>query len=365
MTSRQLVSAIDVHAAGEAGRVLTDSHLWIKGHDMAARLQYCRENLNDLRRLVLQEPRGCPSLLGVIVLPPVNPASDFAIVILEQDDFAPMSGANLICAVTALVESQKVPVIEPSVNLQVDTASGTVRVQATVLNGRVTNVTIENVPAFVVALGHELKLPKFGTIPVDVVFGGQFYVQAPAEALGIDLDPAAADDIICAASVLLEVARQEIEVQHPTQPGLDQIHLPMLYGPSLTPGVHGKNSVVMPQGRPNLTDPATWRCGTLDRSPSGTGTSARMAAKYARGELELHEQFVHESILGTTFTGTLTGTTRIADHLAVLPTISGRGWVTGFHQFVLDSDDPFPTGYTLGDIWGSARNPVNEKLSLA
>jgi len=357
MTSRQLISAIDVHAAGEAGRVLIDSHLWVKGHDMPSRLQYCRENLNDLRRLVLQEPRGCPSLLGVMVLPPVNPASDFAIVILEQDDFAPMSGANLICAVTALVETQKVPATEPGVDLQVDTASGTVRVHATIQGGRVTQVKIENVPAFVVALDHELTLPGFGTVPVDVAFGGQFYVQAPAEALGIDLDPAAADDIIRAASVLLEVARKEIEVQHPTQSGLDQIHLPMLYGDSKTPGVHGKNTVVMPQGRPNLKDPSTWRCGTLDRSPSGTGTSARMAAKHARGELALNEPFVHESILGTTFTGTLHGTTRLGDRPAVLPTISGRGWVTGFHQFVLDSDDPFPTGYTLGDIWGNGRNP--------
>jgi proline racemase len=356
MTSRQLISAIDVHAAGEAGRVLIDSHLWVKGHDMASRLQYCRENLNDLRKLVLQEPRGYPSLLGIIVLPPVNPASDFAIVVLEQDDFAPMSGANLICAVTALVETQKVPVNGPSVDLQVDTASGTVRVHADVLDGRVTQVAIENVPAFVVALGHKLTLPGYGTVPVDVVFGGQFYVQAPAEALGIDLVPAAADDIIRAASVLLAVARQEIEVQHPTQPGLNLIHLPMLYGNSNTPGVHGRNSVVMPQGRPNLEDPSTWRCGTLDRSPSGTGTSARMAAKHTRGELALNEPFVHESILGTTFTGSLTETVQLGGQPAVLPTISGRGWVTGFHQFVLDSDDPFPTGYTLGDIWGPGRD---------
>lgn len=356
MTSRQMVSAIDVHAAGEAGRVLIDSHLWVKGADMSSRLQYCREHLDDLRRLVLQEPRGCPSLLGIMVLPPVNPGSDFGIIVLEQDDFAAMSGANLICAVTALVETRKVPATEPGVDLQVDTAAGTVRVRADIHEGRVIQVTIENVPAFVVTLDHQLKIPGFGTVPVDVVFGGQFYVQAPAEALGIDLDPAAADDIIRAASLLLEVARQEIEVRHPRQPDLDRINLPMLYGPPSVPGAHGKNSVVMPQGRPDLNDSSTWRCGTLDRSPSGTGTSARMAAKYARGELALHEPFVHESILGTTFTGTLRGTLPMDDQLAVLPTISGRGWVTGFHQFVLDSDDPFPRGYTLGDIWGMGQD---------
>jgi proline racemase len=365
MTTRQLVSAIDVHTAGEAGRVLIDSHLWVKGHDMPARLQYCRENLNDLRELVLREPRGYPSLLGIMVLPPVTPGSDFAIIVLEQDDFAPMSGANLICAVTALVETRKIPAEGPSVELQVDTAAGTVRVHAEIADGRVTQVTIENVPSFVIALDHELTLPGFGTVPVDVVFGGQFYVQAPADALGIDLNPAAADDIIRAASVLLEVARRDIDVRHPTQPELNRINLPMLYGPAQSPGTHGKNTVVMPQGRPHLEDPSTWRCGTLDRSPSGTGTSARMAAKHARGELALNEPFVHESILGTTFTGVLRGTVPLGNHLAVLPTISGRGWVTGIHQFVLEPDDPFQAGYTLGDIWGTGRNRREEQTVSA
>lgn len=356
MTSRKTIAAIDVHTAGEAGRVLIDGHLWVKGADMPARLQYCREHLNDLRRLVLQEPRGYPSLLGVLVLPPVNPESDFGIIVLEQGAYTPMSGANLICAVTALVETQKVRVTEPITHLQVDTAAGVVAVRAEISGGRVVKVEIDNVPAFVVALDHVLTLPGYGQVPVDIVFGGQYYVQAPAEALGIKLDPNAAEDIIRAANVLLAVARRDVVVRHPLQPSIDQVGVPLFYGPSDTPGAHGKSTVVIPNGKPNLDDPSTLRGGTLDRSPSGTGTSARMAARYARGELKLNEPFVHQSILGTTYTGHLRGETHVGEHKAVLPTISGRGWITGFHQFVVDSDDPFPTGYTLGDIWGPSQS---------
>lgn len=322
---------------------------------MSARLQYCREHLNDLRRLVLTEPRGYPSLLGVLVLPPVNPASDFGIIVLEQGSFTPMSGANLICAVTALVETQKVPVTEPTTYLQVDTAAGTVAVRAEISEGRVVNVEIDNVPAFVVALDRVLELPEYGPVPVDIVFGGQYYVQAPAEAFGIKLNPNSAEDIIRAANVLLAVARRDVAVKHPLQPGIDHVGVPLLYGPADTPGAHGRSTVVIPNGRPDLDDPRTWRGGTLDRSPSGTGTSARMAARFTRGELRLDEPFVHESILGTTYTGRLRGETRVGDHPAVLPTISGRGWISGFHQFVVDSDDPFPAGYTLGDIWGPSQ----------
>jgi proline racemase len=355
VVSRKTIAAIDVHTGGEAGRVLIDGHLWVKGADMPSRLAYCREHLDDLRRLVLQEPRGYPSLLGVMVLPPVNPESDFGIIVLEQGSYTPMSGANLICAVTALVETQKVKVTEPITRLQVDTAAGVVAVRAHVSGGRVVNVEIDNVPAFVVALDHVLKLPEYGPVPVDIVFGGQYYVQAPAEALGIELNPNSAQDIIRAANVLLAVARRDVEVRHPLQPGIDHVGVPLFYGPADTPDAHGKSTVVIPNGKPNLDDPSSWRGGTLDRSPSGTGTSARMAAKYARGELELDEPFVHQSILGTTYTGHLRGETSVGEHKAVLPTITARGWISGFHQFVIDSDDPFPTGYTLGDIWGPSQ----------
>lgn len=353
MTSRQTITAIDVHAAGEPGRVLMGSHLLVKGADMAEKLKYCQENLDGLRRLVLTEPRGYPGLCGVLVLPPVNPDSDFGMIVLEQGGFAPMSGANLICAVTALVETQALAVTGTEIPLRVDTAAGVVEARAEVENGRVANVSIDNVPAFVVALDHVLELPEYGKVPVDIVFGGQFYVQASDLALGLDLESSSAKEIIRAATVLRLAAQQDFPVLHPLLPHIDQIGLPMIYGSSTTPGVHGRNAVVLPNGESTLDDPSSWDAGTLDRSPCGTGTCGRMAALHARGQLGLNEPFVHESMLGTTFTGRLRDLTAVGELPGVLPRLDGRGWITGFHQFVLDSDDPFSEGYTVGDIWGA------------
>jgi proline racemase len=363
MTSRQNITAIDVHAAGEPGRVLMGSHLLVKGADMAEKLQYCQENLEGLRRLVLREPRGYPGLCGVLVLPPVNPDSDFGMIVLEQGGFAPMSGANLICAVTALVETQALAVTGVELLLKIDTAAGVVEARAEVEDGRVTNVSIDNVPAFVVALDHVLELPEYGRVPVDIVFGGQFYVQASDAALGLDLETSSAKEIIRAATVLRLAAQQDFPVLHPLLPNIDQIGLPMIYGASTTVGVHGRNAVVLPNGEANLSDPSSWDAGTLDRSPCGTGTCGRMAALHARGQLGLNEAFVHESMLGTTFTGRLRGLSEVGELPGVLPTLEGRGWITGFHQFVLDSDDPFSEGYTVGDIWGATTATAPEPNS--
>jgi proline racemase len=349
---RRTIPAIDVHAAGEPGRVVIASHLHVRGATMADRLQYCREHLDDLRLLLLQEPRGYPGLCAVLVVPPVEPDSHFGIVVLEQGGFRPMSGSNLICAVTAMVETGAVPVQDPVTTLHVDTAVGTVVVRAQVAEGRVTRVTFNNVPAFVVALDHPLDVPEYGTVLADIVFGGQFFVQAKAADFGVDLVPSAAKELVRAGSLLRTVAQQQFPVRHPHNPDIDHVALAMLHGPSPTPGVDGRNTVVLPNGVVAFGDPATWT-GTLDRSPCGTGTSARMAALHARGQLGIDQDFVHESLLGTTFTGRITGLTKVGPYQAVSPSVSGRGWITGFNQYVLDADDPFPRGYTLGDLWGA------------
>lgn len=351
MLPRRTINAIDVHAAGELGRVLIGSHLQVKGSTMAERLQYCGDELDELRRLLLHEPRGYPAMCAVLVLPPVHADSDFGMIVLEQGGFRPMSGSNLICAVTALVETRAVTVCEPATALRVDTAVGVVEVRADVAGGRVRRVTFDNVPAFAVALDHALKLPEYGTVPVDIVFGGQFYVQARAVDLGIDLVPGAARQLARAGAVLRAAAQESFPVAHPLNPDIDQVTLTMIHGPSSTPGVSARNTVVLPNGDVDLNDPTTWT-GSLDRSPCGTGTCGRMAALYARGDLAIGEEFVHESLLGTTFTGTLRDVASVGRQPAVLPSISGRGWITSFNQFVVDDDDPFPAGYTVGDIWG-------------
>lgn len=354
MTEILSLDAVEVHAEGEPGRILTSAAHLVRGETMAERLQYCRQHLDGLRRLVLQEPRGYPGMCGVILLPPVNPGSDFGIVVLEQGGFTPMSGSNTICAVTAAIEAGIIDRPGPVVEVAIDTAVGTVQATARVQDGKVLDVTVANVPAFVVELDRPLEVHGVGTVPVDVVFGGQFFAQARVADLGLDLDPSCGKDLARAGALIKMAATEQIEVVHPDNPGIRGVNLVMLHSGDPVPGVPSRNTVVLTSGPVRAEDPASWT-GVLDRSPCGTGTSARMAALHARGLLGLDEPFHHRSILGTEFIGHLVGTTSTAGgHPAVLPTITGRGWVTGHSRWTLDPTDPFQHGYTLGDIWAPA-----------
>lgn len=344
------VRVIDSHAAGESGRVVLDQHLRIHGETMAERLANAEVELESLRRLVLHEPRGFPSLCAPIITPPLRTGSDFGLIVMEQGGFRPMSGSNLICAVTALVGTGQVKVTEPETCLTVDTAAGTVSVRARVEQGRVSAVTFANVPSFVQDLDVPLHLPGHGVIAADIAFGGQYYVQAKAADFGLRLERAEARDIIRAASALCAAAREQVQVQHPTSPEIREIGLPMLHRPAAG-GQPARNAVVLPNGTLRLDDQDSWT-GTFDRSPCGTGTSARMACMHARGELSVGEEFVHESMLGTTFTCEILEETSIGGRPAITPQISGRGWITAYSTLVLDPTDPFPEGFTIADIWG-------------
>jgi proline racemase len=353
-TGTTTITSIDVHAEGEAGRVLLGAHLLVRGSTWPERMRWCETQLDWLRRLLLREPRGHPSMCAVLVLPPLDPTADVGIIILEQGGFRPMSGSNTMCAVTALLETGSLPATEPETVVHIDTAVGPVEATARVEGGRVRWVRVRNVPSFPVALETKIAVPEYGTIAADVAFGGQFYVQARAADLGVALGPDHAPEIARAGTALLAAAREQVPVVHPEQPEFDQIALVMLHGPADSPDISGRNSVVLPAGRITL-DPASWR-GTLDRSPCGTGTCARMAALHARGELGLHEPFVHQGVLGTTFLGMLHERTTVGGQEAVVPSIQGRAWITGYVQHVLQADDPFPTGLTVGDIWSTVRD---------
>lgn len=342
------INVIDVQVAGETGRVLLDQCSLVQGNDMVSRLKYCRDHLGALRQAVLREPRGHANLMGAIVVPPVASDSDFGVIIMEQADYAPMSGANLMCAVTAVLETQQVGVTEPVTELAVDTASGTVKVCARVHGGRVTEITIDSVLSFAAYIEHKLDVPEYGELVVDIGFGGQFYVQAPASAFGLELHASQAPELIRAANLLLATARECISVVHPTMPHLDQINLPMLYADSANDSATTTGLVVMPIQQPSLSEPTTWNAGTVDRSPGGTGTCARMAVEYAKGNLRLGEEFVQRSLLETTFTGRLEERFVKSDHVMLRPSLTGRGgWVTGYSQLVIAPDDPFPQGFSL------------------
>jgi proline racemase len=344
------LEAIEVHAEGEPSRVITSAADLVHGETMAERFDYCRTELDGLRRLILHEPRGYPGQCAVFVLPPVNPGSAFGVVVIEQGGFTPMSGSNTMCTVTAMLESGRVPMVEPVTEVRIDTAVGTITTLASVSGGKVTSVEVVNVPTFVVGLDVPLDVPEFGPVSVDVIFGGQFFVQARAADLGLDLDPSHGRELTRAAALLKLAALEQVSVRHPLNPSIDHINLVMLHTGDRSPGRPDRNATVMTNRALRAHDPRTWT-GALDRSPCGTGTCARMAALYARGQLQIGEQFRHRSIIGSEFVGELTGTTTIGPYAAVLPRVTGRAWVTGYARWVLDDTDPFPTGFTVGDIW--------------
>ncbi len=343
MRFSSMITAVDAHACGEPGRVITGGVLDVPGKTMFEKKTYLETQADHIRKRMLKEPRGYPALCCNVILPPCHPDADAGFVIMEQMEYPPMSGSNTICVVTVLIETGMVPVREPKTLLALDTPAGLVRVEAEVRDGKVKKVNFQNVPAFVVHLDATVDVPQFGTVQVDVAYGGMFYVIADAAALGFRLTPDEGRDIVRVAEMIKAATREQLPCQHPDNPGISGVSIAQLAGQPLGLETHGRNAVVVSTG--NLT-------GVLDRSPCGTGTCARMAVLHAKGKLPLHQDFVHEGILGTTFTGRLIEETSVGPYAAVTPTLSGQAWITGFAHYVLDPEDPFPEGFTVGDIWG-------------
>jgi proline racemase len=261
-----------------------------------------------------------------------------------------MSGTNTMCVVTVLLETGMVPMVEPVTELTLEAPAGLIRVTAECRDGKVTSVTFRNVPAFATHLDAPVEVPHLGTVTVDVAYGGMFYVIADAERFGLRLTPDEGADIVRITEMIKTAAADQLPVVHPDQPGFAGITIGQLSGPAHDPANSRRNVVTVSTGMLDWDRPATWT-GAIDRSPCGTGTSAKMATLYAKGQLAVGEAFRHEGILGTVFTGRLVEEATIGAYRAVVPTITGTAWITGSARYVVDPTDPFPDGYTIGDIW--------------
>ena len=350
MNFSRMIAAVDVHACGEPGRVIVGGVPHVPGNSIFEKKVYLEQHADGLRRLMLREPRGYPALCCNLLVPPCDPAADAGLIIMEQTEYPPMSGSNTICAVTVLIETGMVPVQEPITELTLDTAAGLVSVRAQVSNGKATKVTFRNVPSFATHLGVALKLREYGSVTVDVAYGGMFYVIADAAQFGLSVAAHEAKQIMKIGEMLKAAAREQLEVVHPGNASIRDVSISQLSAPPTHPAAHRKNAVVVSAGVFDWDSPETWSA-SLDRSPCGTGTSAKMAVLHAKGELAIGSEFVHESILGTLFTGQLVDTVQVGPYQAVIPEISGTGWITGFANYVLDPMDPFPEGFKVGDLW--------------
>jgi proline racemase len=353
MRVSNLITAVDLHACGEPGRVITGGVRDVPGRTMYEKMRYFEKHHDAIRLRMLREPRGYPAANCNILFPPTRPETDAGFIILEQVEYPPMSGTNTICVVTTLLETGLVPMSEPVTRLTLEAPAGLVQVEARCEGGKVTGVTFENVPAFAAYLDTPVEVPKLGTVTVDVAWGGMFYVIADATRFGLRLTPDEGKDIVRIGEMIKAAAQEQLPVVHPENTGIAGISIAQLSGLPLRDDASCRNAVIVSTGKLDWDDPGTWT-GAIDRSPCGTGTCAKMAVLHAKGRLALNQDFRHEGVLGTLFIGRLLRETTVGKYPAVVPTITGTAWITGLATYVVDPTDPFPDGYTIGDIWGGA-----------
>ncbi|MBV9755034.1 MAG: proline racemase family protein [Hyphomicrobiales bacterium] len=351
MRFSRMINVVGVHAAGELNEVITGGVRDVPGRTVFEKMRHLETKDDWLRQFLLQEPRGRITQCVNLVVPATDPSADIGFVIIESDYYVPMSGTNTICTVTALLETGMLPMREPVTNLVLEAPAGLVSVSAECRNGKCVSVTFENLPAFVFGLDKGVEVQGLGTIMVDVAYGGMIYALVDAPSLGFELVSSEGADLVAVGERIKAAAAEQVPASHPENPEIHTINQVLFAGPlgDVNGERRARNAVVVSPGR-------------LDRSPCGTGTCARLAVMHARGQIAAGQRFVHESILGTEFVGTVLGTASAGAEPAIRPAITGSGWITAFHQYVLDPTDPFPNGFRLGDTWpGEAAKATNKK----
>ncbi|MCF2570592.1 proline racemase family protein [Brevibacterium sp. UCMA 11754] len=348
MRTNRLIQTVEAHTEGLPVRVVTGGSGTFPGATMAERREWFIANSDELRTFLMCEPRGSSCLSGAILQPPTHSDADWGVLFIEVTGVLPMCGAGTIAVATVLVETGMVTVEEPVTTVRLDTPIGLITADVAVHDGRAESVTIVNVPSYAHALDQIVDVPGRGELACDIGFGGNFYAFVNAaevaigdgasdgQGVGIPFERDRAEDFIAAGRDVMAAVNEQMEPVHPESGYRGCEHVVFL-----APGSDsGQSSLGV---RHVLINAPGW----LDRSPGGTGTSALMAVRHARGELELNTDFTNESFIGTSFTGRLVDETNVAEHAGVIPTITGSAWITGTAHYTLDPSDPFPAGFTL------------------
>jgi proline racemase len=314
-------------------RVVTGGVGPIPGATMLERKLRFEAEMDDLRLLLMREPRGHSAMSGAILQPATRDDADWGVLFIEVSGCLPMCGHGTIGVATVLVETGMVEVREPETVVALDTPAGLVQARVAVEAGRVRGVTLRNVPSFLLGRDRVIDVEGLGELTYDMAFGGNFYAILPAAAAGLEVDPARSDELVERGLAIMAAIDAAERPAHPEDPRIAGCRHVVFHAP----GRDGASARAATSIHP----------GWLDRSPCGTGTSARMAQLHARGELALGEPFVNESVIGTRFTGRLVEETEVGGLPAVVPEITGRAWITGMGQYLLDAEDPFPAGFAL------------------
>ena len=329
MRASRYFTAVDSHTEGMPTRVITGGIGPIPGATMAERREHFVQHMDHIRQFLVNEPRGHAAMSGAILQPPTRPDADWGVLYIEVSGCLPMCGHGTIGVATVLVETGMVAVTEPVTTVRLDTPAGLVVAEVNVRDGRAESVRFQNVPAYVHELDAVVDVPGLGEVRYDMAYGGNFYAILPIESIGIAFDVKEKEQMLASGLSIMDAINAQRRPVHREDPGIAGCKHVQLVAPG-SDGSDARNAMVIHPG---------W----FDRSPCGTGTSARMAQLHARGELLLNTDFVNESLLGTRFTGRLVAETS----RGVTPTIEGRAWLTGMAQYLLDPTDPFPNGFTL------------------
>jgi trans-L-3-hydroxyproline dehydratase len=337
MRIRRAITVVGCHAGGEIGNVVVGGVLPPPGESVFEQMQALAHD-DSLRRLLLREPRGSVAVHANLIVPPTRGDCVAGYIIMEPTEYPAMSGSNTMCVVTVLLETGMVEMQEPETTLRLEAPAGVVEVTARCANGKCESVELTNVPCFAEHLDARLEVEGLGTLTVDVAFGGMWYAIADAHALGFALEPSEARELSTTGERIRAAAREQLPCAHPENPAIAGVSIVEIAEPWRGVGRVSKNAVVVAPGR-------------LDRSATGTGLSARMAALHARGKLGVGDTMSHASVIGSTFDGRIVSETTVGDRAAIVPAIRGSAWITGITQVFVDPTDPFPEGYLLSDTW--------------
>jgi proline racemase len=325
------LTTIDAHAEGEPLRVITGGVPPPPGQTLVERRRHARTHLDRLRQVLMFEPRGHADMYGALLLDPAEADGDAGVLFMHNEGWSTMCGHGVIALITVMLETGLHTAGEV---VRLDTPAGRVTARARIDNGRVRSVAFENVPSFVYALDEQVEVPGLGRIRYDIAFGGAFYAYVDAAHAGVDMTAGGFRAMIETGMAIKRAVMQSREIRHPLEADLSFLYGTIFTGPASGPGAHSRNVCIFAEGE-------------VDRSPTGTGVSGRVALEFARGRLEAGQPFVVESIIGSRFTGRVDRTTAFGGYSAVIPQVEGRAWITGRHEFLVAPDDALQDGFIL------------------
>ena len=339
MRTSKVVHVVSCHAEGEVGDVIVGGVAPPPGDTIWEQRCFIEQD-DRLRRFVLNEPRGGVFRHVNLLVPPQDPRAQIGWIIMEPADTPPMSGSNSICVATVVLDTGIVPMTEPETELLMEAPGGLVKARALCRNGKAERITITNVPSFADRLGCALEVEGIGTLTVDTAYGGDSFVIVDAAALGFEIVPDEARDLVETGMKITAAANEQLGFRHPLNAAWNHVSFCQFAGPLAEENgaLVGPNAVII-------------RPGKIDRSPTGTGCSARMAVLHAQGRMQVGDRYRAQSIIGSEFACGIDGVTTVGSTPAIIPTVSGRAWITGTHQLMLDPDDPWPEGYRIADTW--------------